>query len=86
MQRPCAVVSSTSFVGRADRDVDDAIALVQLHGDLAVAVDVLEVGQRVAADAAGGVANTSSQRAPLASSSGSGRIEVMRSPCAAAAG
>ena len=38
----------------ADLHVDDVVALVELHGDLAVAVDVDEVGQLVAAHTAGG--------------------------------
>ena len=41
-------------VGRpADGDADDAVALVQLHGDLAVAIDVLEIGERIAPHVAG---------------------------------
>ncbi len=39
-------------IARADRNLDDAIAFVELHRDLAVAVDVLEIGQRIAPHAA----------------------------------
>ncbi len=37
----------------ADRDAHDAVALVELHGDLAVAIDGLEIAEAVAAHVAG---------------------------------
>ena len=52
MHWPRAVVSRTSSSSRQICDVDDVVALVELHGDLAGAVDVDEVRQLVAAHAA----------------------------------
>jgi 2-oxo-4-hydroxy-4-carboxy--5-ureidoimidazoline (OHCU) decarboxylase len=53
MQRPSAGVSRMSFCSAfADADADDRVALVQLHGDLAVALDADEVAELVAPHAA----------------------------------
>ncbi len=53
MHWPWAVVEQHVVLGRGDGDRDDAVAVVELHGDLAVAVDALEIGERVAAHVAG---------------------------------
>ena len=53
----------------------------ELHGDLAVALHVDEVGELVAPHRPARRREHQVRCAQLASSSGSGRIEVMRSPC-----
>ena len=39
-------------VGMSDRDLNNFIAIIELHRNLAVAIDVFEVGERVAPDVA----------------------------------
>ena len=74
------MVSSTSSLLGGKLHADDAVALVELHRDLAVAVDLDEVGELVPPHLPLVVANITSSVAQLSSSSGSGRIEVIRSP------
>ena len=51
----------------ADRDVDDAVALVELHGDLAVAVDALEIGERSCGGRCPRASRTSARAGPRSS-------------------
>ena len=65
---------------RAELDVDNPLALVEPHGDLARAVHLREVGELVAPHRAarGGEHHVKASQIP--SSSGSGMMVVMRSP------
>ena len=64
----------------ADLGPDQPVALVQAHGDLAVAGHADEVGELVAADLAAGGGEEHAHRRPGASSSGSGITALMLSP------